>query len=286
MFPKIIIPLLLFGLIFPVLPSLQAEEASLVDPGLKPDNLFYPLKLFWERVQTAFTFGDSAKAERLADLAEKRLAEAKVMIEEEKEEKAEASLNRYQELLDRSLERAAKVADSGQDASALQEKVIQMTPQPAQEAVGKALEISATRQRSAFEKLGEGNAWRAAQLGQERIGQRLAGLEEKVAAQDEEGTAKKLVNWQEAADFLKEISAEDSQLSISAREWLEESLAKLEELQEEADVQTLPLGELIREARSQNLAEQLEFLRNFQEENPEEAAVLLGNILEKRLTAS
>jgi hypothetical protein len=58
----------------------QAEE-ELPSPGITPDSPFYFLKTFVEDVGTFFTFGDAAKAERYAKLAQKRIAEVKAMAD-------------------------------------------------------------------------------------------------------------------------------------------------------------------------------------------------------------
>jgi len=83
---------------------------------------------------------------------------------------------------------------------------------------------------------------------------------------------------------LKNISEQKEELTPVVLQELEKNLGELKKLQEEADAQTLPLGMIIRDIRSQTLEEQLGFLEDFQEKNPSQAAILLDSILDKRLT--
>ena len=306
MFNKAIILFLFFGLSFAFPGLLQAEgeltqavageevEVSLVNPGIQPDSFFYPFKLFFENIRTTFTFGDLAKAERFSNLAERRIAEAKIMMEKGEEKRAENVLNRYQNLLDNSLERSKKAQEAGKDSSAIQEKLAQMTekhllvldkvvdkvPEMAQKAIG----ISFTRQMVALERLAEINPLRTVQLNQEMLARRITLIREKIADGQEDSAAQKLVEWQQHVDILKNISEQKEELTPVVLRELEKNLGELKKLQEEADAQTLPLGMIIRDIRSQTLEEQLGLLEAFQEKNPSQAAILLDSILDERLT--
>ena len=306
MFNKAIILFLFFSLSFASPGLLQAEgestqavaeeeiEVSLVNPGIQPDSFFYPFKLFFENVRTAFTFGDLAKAERFSNLAERRMAEAKTMIEKGEEKNAENVLNRYQNLLDNSLERSKKAQEAGRDSSAIQEKLAQMTEKhllvldkvvdKAPKMAQKAVEISSTRQMVALERLAETNPPRAVQLNQEMLAKRITLIGEKIADGQEDSAAQKLVEWQQHVDILKNISEQEEELTPVVLQELEKNLGELKKLQEEADAQTLLLGTIIRDIRSQTLEEQLGFLEAFQEKNPSQAAILLDSILDERLT--
>jgi len=65
------------------------EEIVLPDAGTTPDSPFYGLELAIERIQLALTFGNVAKAEKRLQHAEERLAEVRVMVEENKIKAAE-----------------------------------------------------------------------------------------------------------------------------------------------------------------------------------------------------
>ncbi|PIR82609.1 hypothetical protein COU20_01445 [Candidatus Kaiserbacteria bacterium CG10_big_fil_rev_8_21_14_0_10_59_10] len=66
-----------------------AQLQDLPEPGILPGSPAYFIKGFFERVGTFLTFGNSAKAERHLYLAEKRLAEAKALVERDGEEAGE-----------------------------------------------------------------------------------------------------------------------------------------------------------------------------------------------------
>ena len=84
----IIITLILTVLVFSNIAFAQSQEQTLPKSGFLPDSPFYFLKKIGEEIKTFLIFGD-AKIERQLYLAEKRLAEAKAMIDK----KIQGSLN-------------------------------------------------------------------------------------------------------------------------------------------------------------------------------------------------
>lgn len=78
------------------------EEIELPDAGTTPDSrLFYGLELAFEKIQLAFTAGDVAKAEKGLEFASERLAEVKLMIEQNKVESAEKAKKEHNKILSR-----------------------------------------------------------------------------------------------------------------------------------------------------------------------------------------
>ncbi|WP_176233360.1 DUF5667 domain-containing protein [Candidatus Hakubella thermalkaliphila] len=104
-----------------------AQTDTLPDPGMLPDSPFYFLKSWAEDVGTLFTFGDVAKCERLVNLAEKRLGEAKALLEKGKPEVAEKALARYQEQLNSALSKAQEAKGKGLDTDEVLTKVSEAT---------------------------------------------------------------------------------------------------------------------------------------------------------------
>ena len=105
----------------------QAQTNDLPEPGLLPDNPFYFLKNWTEGIETFFTFGDVAKAERFLNLSEKRLAEADALVAKGKPGVAEGTIGRYQEHLDRVLSKAEEAKTKGLDADEVLAKVAEAT---------------------------------------------------------------------------------------------------------------------------------------------------------------
>ncbi|HBI04702.1 MAG TPA: hypothetical protein DDY49_11810, partial [Paenibacillaceae bacterium] len=57
--------------------TVEATEA----PSLVPGDFFYFVKTMVEKVQLSLTFNDAEKAQKLANFASERIAEARVLIE-------------------------------------------------------------------------------------------------------------------------------------------------------------------------------------------------------------
>lgn len=68
--------------------------------GVAPDSFLYPLVRAWERIRLWFAGSGEAKAELYRDAAEKRLAEARVMLAEGKQGLAAEAHAAYLEALD------------------------------------------------------------------------------------------------------------------------------------------------------------------------------------------
>ena len=90
--------LLILTLLILSIPA-TAEEA-LPDPGITPDNFFYPVDVFFDEMGVALTFGDEAKINKRFEVAEERLAEAQAMIQANKTEKAEEALENHNALME------------------------------------------------------------------------------------------------------------------------------------------------------------------------------------------
>jgi hypothetical protein len=91
----------------------EAQTNDLPSPGMLPDHPLYFLKSSAEGIRTFFTFGELARAERALSLAERRLSEADVLITLGNPEKAEDTLDRYGEQLDRALVKAERARANG-----------------------------------------------------------------------------------------------------------------------------------------------------------------------------
>lgn len=101
--------------LFAVGVGVLAQATELPDPGLTPDSKLYFLERIGESIRIFFTFGDLKKAERYANLAAERLAEAKAVVEKGKSDLAEKTLKRYQEHLAKSIARAEKAQSKGKN---------------------------------------------------------------------------------------------------------------------------------------------------------------------------
>jgi hypothetical protein len=119
---KIIIGLIILGLFMPVyfgasLPRRSVAQAGFPDDlpfvSAMPDNVFYFLKIWYEKAVIFFTFDLAKRAERYRTFAEKRAYEADEMIKEGKTDLAQKAedmyksyLNKAQDALEKAIQKA------------------------------------------------------------------------------------------------------------------------------------------------------------------------------------
>jgi hypothetical protein len=88
----------------PIIEVATVEEAevqeTVYDAGILPDSPFYFFKLFLEKLQLTFTFDQEAKAQRLIEIAERRLTELAALPEEKQAKYAERLTEAFVEALE------------------------------------------------------------------------------------------------------------------------------------------------------------------------------------------
>lgn len=77
-----------------------SAQDELPDPGMTPDNFFYPFDVFFDNIGVALTVNEEAKINKQFKVAEERLAEAQAMIQANKTEKAEEALENHNALME------------------------------------------------------------------------------------------------------------------------------------------------------------------------------------------
>ncbi len=110
---KIIISVIIAGFFFSTNFAWAKFPDDLPGPHLMPDNTFYFLKIWYEKVVIFFTFDLVKRAERYKTFAEKRLYEGQEMIREGKQELAQKQeglykyyLNKAQAALEKAIQKA------------------------------------------------------------------------------------------------------------------------------------------------------------------------------------
>ena len=110
---KIIIGLIIFGLFLPSAAALAKFPDDVPIFSAMPDNVFYFLKIWYEKVVVFFTFDLVKRAERYTTFAEKRAYEAEEMVKEGKvdlakklEETYKSYLNKAKEALEKAIQKA------------------------------------------------------------------------------------------------------------------------------------------------------------------------------------
>lgn len=129
---------------------------ELAEPGILPDSPFYFVKRIFESTGTFLTFSPEAKFNRYLLLAEKRLAEAKELLEKNKLELATRSLDAYNTAQQKADDQLQKLMESGKDVMELTRKaeesvakhivvlqeVLERAPEAAREGLQRAIEVS------------------------------------------------------------------------------------------------------------------------------------------------
>jgi len=160
---KIIYSLILLALLFGAF-SILAQDSNLPSPGILPDSPFYFLKIWKEAIQNFFTFGAENKAKQYLHLADVRLAEYQKMTEKGKTEIAQKTLDKYEKQLNHALQKIEELKQKGEDTKSISQKaedtinkhieVLERNLQKAPEAAKKGLENAIENSSKVIEKAG------------------------------------------------------------------------------------------------------------------------------------
>ncbi|MDI6734549.1 MAG: DUF5667 domain-containing protein [Patescibacteria group bacterium] len=198
-----------------------AQNSNLPDPGILPDSPFYFFKTWKESIQTFFTFGEENKARQFLHLAEVRLAEYQKMIEKEKIEIAQKTLEKYEKQINRALEKAndAKEKDAAKLKEEIGEKIIrhqevfaevlEKIPEQAESGIKKAIEASQKRFEDVIDGLMGEQKEKAKKIMegvQQRIEGRFEALKEKLPEQADKDIDGVEVETQQEESALSEVS--------------------------------------------------------------------------------
>lgn len=129
---KKVIAFILSGLLLFCVPAYAADGDTTVDAGITPDSILYTADKLVEDIQLALTFDDQKDADLLLQFANERLAEAKVMTEEEKTEFVQSAVNDYLATLQKAGEKVAEVVTNGTEDQGVKDKLTQELDKTAQ----------------------------------------------------------------------------------------------------------------------------------------------------------
>lgn len=118
---------LLIGIIFILgIPSF-AQNITLTQPGMLPDNPFHGFQDFFENLQLFFAFSPQAKANVHLQLAEKRLAEMNLAIQENKTDLVHSLSQDYGNEINQTQSEVDNAKGLGQNVTALAQHVAEET---------------------------------------------------------------------------------------------------------------------------------------------------------------
>ncbi len=158
--------LIIFSLIFSTV--ILAKDFESPEAGTTPDSPFYFLKSWKEKIQTFFTFNAEQKAKQYFHLAGVRLAEYQKMIEKGKTEIAEKTLTKYQNQLNRALEKAEELKNKGKDIENLKTQIEQAAPKYL-EILGQNLQKVSEQAKKGMEKAIENSQKQIEKILEKRI---------------------------------------------------------------------------------------------------------------------
>lgn len=104
-----------------------AQNITLVQPGLLPDNPFHGFQDFFEQLQLFFTFSPQDKANVHLQLAEKRLAEMNLALQENKTDLVHALSQDYENEMNQTNTEIDNAKGLGQNVTALAQHVAEET---------------------------------------------------------------------------------------------------------------------------------------------------------------
>lgn len=180
------------GLLFTTIALAQeatpSAEEEIYTPKLLPDSPFYFLKRIKEGIELFLAQAPEAKAEKYAELATRRIAEAKVMIKRNKNQFVVKLMEKHQEHLDKAEKKIEEAKEKGKDvervlaivaeATSIHQKVLadvyEKVPEQAKEAIEHAMEVSSRGQERALEAISKEKREQLRQHFEERIEERKA----------------------------------------------------------------------------------------------------------------
>lgn len=107
---RTLILIFIFALLFSANNNVLAKfPDELPGPEVMPDSPFYFLKIWWEKIITFISFGDTKKAERYSKIAERRLYEAEEMAKKGQEKLTKKLLREYEKYFDKTLNKLEEI---------------------------------------------------------------------------------------------------------------------------------------------------------------------------------
>ena len=188
----------------------ELREREFVDlraaTGALPGHVLYPLKRAKERLNLAIRFGEESQTNMQINMANERLSEAIVLIEQEETEKAKVALLEYQSLVRQITEESA---DEVVDRNQLSNQIIATHQKTLVAALPGDAQIGIVKQvlDQAEELLAENSVERAEIRLQNSL-EDLIHVQDLVVADDFEGAREVLVNHEISASVLLEEASE------------------------------------------------------------------------------
>lgn len=149
---KKIIPILISSFLLIFLGQIaSAQSDEFPSPGLTPDSPFYFFDTLGEKIGMFITFGADKKAKRALQYAEEKLAEAKVMAGNNKNQALGKAAQKYQEFLELANQNVEEAKEEGKDVDELAALIFEKTAQH-QEVLAEVLERVSEEAKTVIKK--------------------------------------------------------------------------------------------------------------------------------------
>ncbi|MFC1908754.1 DUF5667 domain-containing protein [Chloroflexota bacterium] len=199
--------------------TVYAQDEGLPDPGITPDSPFYFLDTLGKNIGLFFTFGSEAKVRKAIEYAEERLAEAQAMAKKGRAKEVQRVALDYDRFMAIVAEKAGEVtqpeiSDNISERVALAsskhltilDRVRDVVPEQAKEAVNRAREASLNGQKNALRALAKRKTERAMEINIANIEERLSRAAVKAADNITEEVEEALDETKELLELEEEIS--------------------------------------------------------------------------------
>lgn len=218
---KTIISTLILSLLF-VTVVLAQDIATLPSAGMTPDNPFYFLDVWGEKIGLFFAFSHEGKIGKALTYSEEKLAEASVLVEKGKSgalPKATGLYERYVTLANEETDDLGKEGKSTEDVStkvaeatskhlSVLEGVLDKVPEQAKAAIEKAMTVSMNGHNRALAALAKENPNKATEINLETMKGRL----ERAKKMAQEGNTEEAEEAVEDFDTLNTLGQQISQI--------------------------------------------------------------------------
>lgn len=197
----------------------QDPGSEFANPGITPDSPWYFFDDLSERARLVFAFNDEVKTRLELSFADERVAEIRVMVEEENEGAAEKARTRYEILLKQvesrtlSPEVIARIAEATGKHQAVLERVLVNAPESARPALEGVIERAKERHEARFEEVLELDEEEAGRVAGAVLEMRILALKEAVDAG--------LLTQEQAAELAQKLESQEIFFSSKERIKLE-----------------------------------------------------------------
>jgi len=220
---KKIVLVAIFLCIFTITGVFAQEETVLSSAGMTPDNFFYFLDVWREKISLFFTFSSEGKIKKAITYGEEKLAETSALVDKGEYELLPKATGLYEDYIALSNRQTDEIVKEGQNIEDVSTRVAEATskhltvleelldkvPEQAKDAIEKAITVSMNGHNRALSALAKENPKKAIEINLETIKGRL----ERAKKMAEKGNAEQAEEAVENFEILNKLGQEISQIA-------------------------------------------------------------------------